>query len=79
MAVDLVSRDNGPVQIFVEGPTPEWALPVPKQVPGAPAGHRRFSFELDGLPPGASPTGSYDLTFTIVEGGRAMEVTTHLD
>jgi hypothetical protein len=54
-------------------------LPIPKPAPGAPAGHRHFSFELDGLPPGASPTGSYDLTFTIVEGGRAMEVTTHLD
>ena len=79
VAVDLTARDNAPVQIFVEGPTPEWALPIPKPAPGAPAGHRHFSFELDGLPPGASPTGSYDLTFTIVEGGRAMEVTAHLD
>ena len=47
--------------------------------PGAPTGHRHFAFDLDGLPPGVSPKGSFDLTFTVVEGGRAMEVTTHLD
>ncbi|MBS0249313.1 MAG: cytochrome C biogenesis protein [Proteobacteria bacterium] len=79
VAVDLLARDNGPVQIFVEGPSPEWALPIPKPAPGAPSGHRHFSFDLDGLPPGVSPKGAFDLTFTVVEGGRAVEVTTHLD
>ena len=79
VAIDLAARDNGPMQIFVEGPTPEWALPVPKPQPGAPTGHRHFSFDLDGLPPGVSPKGAFDLTFTVVEDGRAVEVTTHLD
>ncbi|MFA6266251.1 MAG: protein-disulfide reductase DsbD domain-containing protein [Pseudolabrys sp.] len=79
VAVDLKSNGDAPVAIFVEGPSPEWALPVPKPAQGAPAGHRQFGFELDGLPPGLSPKGSYDLTFTVVEGGRAFEVTTHLD
>jgi DsbC/DsbD-like thiol-disulfide interchange protein len=66
-------------QVFVEGPTPEWALPVPKPAEGAPAGFRRLSCELDGLPPGVNPKGHFDLTFTVVEGERAYETTAHLD
>jgi hypothetical protein len=68
------------VTLFVEGPTAEWALPIPKAAQGAPAGHRHFSFDLDGLPPGVDPTkGPFTLTFTVVEGERAYEVTTRLD
>ena len=77
--VDLKAPAGAPVEIFVEGPTPEWALPIPKPAPGAPDGHRQFGFELDGLPPGVDPKGQFDLTFTVVEGGRAIEVATHLD
>ena len=65
--------------MFVEGPTPEWALPIPKPAPGAPPGHAHFGFELDGLPPGVDPKGPFELTFTIVQGDRATEVKTHLD
>ena len=77
--VDLAATTGQPVELFVEGPTSEWALPIPKPAPGAPAGHQRFSFELDGAPPGANPKGPFDLTFTIVKGGHATEVKTHLD
>ena len=78
--VDLPAPASVPVSIFVEGPTPEWALPIPKAAQGAPAGRRHFSFELDGLPPGVDPNkGPFDLTFTVVEGQRAYEVTTRLD
>jgi DsbC/DsbD-like thiol-disulfide interchange protein len=77
--VDLKMPSSTPVQLFVEGPTPEWALPIPKSAPGAPAGHRQFSFELDGLPPGVDPKGHFELTFTVVEGKRALEVKSHLD
>ena len=77
--VDLKAPAGAPIDIFVEGPTAEWALPIPKPAPGAPQGHRQFGFELDGLPPGVDPKGHFDLTFTIIEGGRASEVTTHLD
>jgi DsbC/DsbD-like thiol-disulfide interchange protein len=77
--VDLKSPDGKPAQLFVEGPTPEWALPVPKPAPGAPQGHRQFAFQLDGLPPGVDPKGHFELTFTLVEGDRAYETKAHLD
>jgi DsbC/DsbD-like thiol-disulfide interchange protein len=77
--VDLKAPAGAPVAVFVEGPTPEWALPIPKPAPGAPAGHRQFSFELDGLPPGVDPRGHFDLTFTVVEGARAIELKSRLD
>jgi DsbC/DsbD-like thiol-disulfide interchange protein len=79
VAVDLKATSDKPVAIFVEGPTPEWALPIPKPAQGAPSGRRHFGFELDGLPPGVSPKGPFELTFTIVEGDTATEVKTHLD
>jgi DsbC/DsbD-like thiol-disulfide interchange protein len=77
--VDLKASGGAPVELFVEGPTPEWALPIPKPAPGAPAGHRQFGFDLDGLPPGVDPKGHFELTFTVVEGEHAIEVKTHLD
>jgi DsbC/DsbD-like thiol-disulfide interchange protein len=79
IAVDFKTSADKPVQLFVEGPTSEWALPIPAPAQGAPAGRRQFGFELDGLPPGVSSKGSFDLTFTIVEGDRALEVKSHLD
>ena len=61
------------VDLFAEGPTPQWALPVPEPIAGAPAGLQRFAFELDGAPPGAS----YDnliITLTAVTPTAAIEV-----
>ena len=52
---------------------PDWALPVPSPVDGAPAGQQRFAFELDGLPPNAKPDGA-TLMLTAVSGGQAIEV-----
>lgn len=77
--VDLTAPAGKPIQLFVEGPSPEWALPIPKPAQGAPAGHQHFAFELDGLPPGVDPKGQFDLTFTVVGGDRPLEVKTHLD
>jgi DsbC/DsbD-like thiol-disulfide interchange protein len=77
--VDLKSPGSNPVQVFVEGPTPEWALPIPKPVPAARQGRQQFAFQLDGLPPGVDPKGHFDLTFTVVEGERAYETKAHLD
>ncbi len=77
--VDLAAPTGQTVELLVEGPTPEWALPIPKPTQGAPPGHQHFGFELDGLPPGVDPKGPFELTFTIVQGDRATEVKTHLD
>jgi len=77
--VDLAAPSGEAVQIFVEGPTPEWALPVPKPAQGAPVGHQYFGFELDGIPPGVDPKGQFELTFTIIRGDQPIEVKTRLD
>ena len=76
--VDVAVPGNGPVDLFAEGPTPEWALPVPEPVAGAPAGLQRFAFVLDGIPPGERADGAR-LTFTLVAPSGAVEVSTHLD
>jgi hypothetical protein len=64
--------------LFVEGPTQQWALPVPTPVDGAPKGLRRFAFDLDGAPTGTKYQGAI-LTMTAVAPGRSIEVATRLD
>jgi DsbC/DsbD-like thiol-disulfide interchange protein len=77
--VDLAAPSDKAIELFVEGPSREWALPIPQPAQGAPAGRRHFCFELDGLPPGVDPKTPFELTFTVVDGDRAVEVKTHLD
>lgn len=76
--VDVVAPDTREVSLFVEGPTPDWALPVPKLLEGGPPGVKRFGFELDGLPPGAKPEGAA-LKLTLVGGDRAYEFNVNLN
>jgi DsbC/DsbD-like thiol-disulfide interchange protein len=76
--VDVAAPEGEPVNLFAEGPSPEWALPVPMPVAGAPSGLHRFAFDLDGLPPGADPHGAV-LTLTASAGGAAIEVKTKLE
>ncbi|HEV7634510.1 MAG TPA: protein-disulfide reductase DsbD domain-containing protein [Bradyrhizobium sp.] len=75
--VDVVSPDNR-VNLFAEGPTPDWSLPVPKLLEHGPPGVKRFTFELDGLPPGANPAGAA-LKLTLVGGDRSYEFNINLD
>jgi len=79
VTVDVPAPAQGPVTVFVEGPTAEWALPIPKPAAQSPPGKREFTFALDGLPPGANPSKPADLTFTVLEEAGAFEVTTRLD
>jgi DsbC/DsbD-like thiol-disulfide interchange protein len=76
--VDVKGPAGDPLELFAEGPTSQWALPLPAKVEGAPPGLQRFAFELDGLPPGASDKGVL-LTFTATTPDRAIEVATRLD
>jgi DsbC/DsbD-like thiol-disulfide interchange protein len=77
VVVDVAAPEGVPVDLFVEGPTPDWSLPLPQQ--GATDGAvRRFEFELEGLPPGAKAEGAA-LTLTAVSADDAIEVIAHLD
>jgi DsbC/DsbD-like thiol-disulfide interchange protein len=74
VTVELAAPAGVAVDLFAEGPTAEWALPVPVPV----AGGRHFTFELDGLPPNTRPDGA-TLTLTAVAGEQAIEVPYRLD
>ncbi len=76
--VDVAAPPGASVDLFAEGPTPQWALPVPAKVEGAPEGISRFAFDLDGLPSGASDRGAL-IVLTAAAQGRAIEVAIRLD
>jgi DsbC/DsbD-like thiol-disulfide interchange protein len=77
--VDVVApSEAGNISLFVEGPTPDWALPVPKLLEHSPPGVKRFTFELDGLPPDTNPEGAA-LKLTLVGGGRSYEFNINLE
>ena len=77
LLVDVATEDEA-VDLFAEGPTPNWALPVPSRVDGAPVGVKRFAFELDGAPPGGKYEGAL-ITLTAVATTAAIEVPIRLD
>jgi DsbC/DsbD-like thiol-disulfide interchange protein len=68
----------GKVDLFAEGPTAEWALPLPAPVQGGEPGTKRFAFELDGLPPGEKPDGA-SIRLTATAGNEAVETVFRLD
>ncbi|MGN6115677.1 MAG: protein-disulfide reductase DsbD domain-containing protein [Nitrobacter sp.] len=79
VTVDVVTPNpKDSVSLFVEGPTPDWALPIPTLVDHAPPGVKRFSFQLDGLPPNTDPEGAA-LKLTLVGGDRAYEFNINLN
>lgn len=81
VVVEVVTPEDTPVDLFVEGPTSDWALPLPEPQSAAvddPPRIRRFAFDLDGLPPGAIAKGA-TLTLTAVSPTNAIEVEAHLD
>ena len=78
IVVDVAAPAGVTPVLLAEGPTAQWALPLPEPVAGAPAGLQRFAFALDGLPPGESGKGA-TLRLTAVAGDNAIEAAFRLD
>ena len=76
--VDVVTPDARDVNLFVEGPSPDWSLPIPKLLEHGPPGVKRFAFQLEGLPPGANPSGAA-LKFTLVGSDHSYEFNINLE
>ncbi len=76
--VEVAAPRGAAIDLFAEGPTEEWGLPVPVAVDGAAGGLQRFMFELDGAPPGVKYEGAR-INLTAVTEGQAIEVPIHLD
>jgi DsbC/DsbD-like thiol-disulfide interchange protein len=75
--VDIAVTAGKPFDLFAEGPTGDWALPLPKLIEQKD-GRARFVIPLEGAPSGASPTpGKLRLTF--VSGDEATESLVPLD
>lgn len=77
VVVDVIASDGKDVDLFAEGPTPDWALPVPKLAKREPTGLQRFTFDLDGLPSGV-PTDAAPLKLTVSNGSMAYEYSVNL-
>ena len=78
LLIDVAAPAGAAVDLFAEGPTDQWALPLPAAVDGAPSGQQRFMLELDGAPPGGKYTDTR-INLTAVSGGDAIEVQVPLD
>ena len=78
IVVEVAAPKDASVDLFVEGPTADWALPLPEPKGTTGSGLRQFLFELDGVPAGKQPEGA-ELTFTLTAGAEAVEVKTRLD
>ena len=76
---EVAAPQGAAIDLFVEGPVPGWTLPLPQEI-GAllrdAYAMRRFTFRLDGVPPGAKVDDATS-TFTAVSPGEAIEVTVH--
>lgn len=64
------------VDLFVEGPDEDWALPLPA-LKKLKDGRAEFLVPVDGVPKGADVAGT-PLRFTLIDGKRAIEVETPL-
>jgi DsbC/DsbD-like thiol-disulfide interchange protein len=76
--VDVAAASADGVDLFAEGPTPDWALPVPSRIASPDAGTLRYQFVLDGLPANTRPEGA-QLKLTLVGPDGAFEYNIRLN
>lgn len=76
--IDIAAQNSTGLELFAEGPTAEWALPVPKRVGSEGKDIARFEFQLDGLPANAKPEGAL-LKLTVVGADGAFEYNVRLN
>ena len=78
VVVDIAAQNSTGLELYAEGPTPEWSLPVPKRIGGDEKDITRFEFQLDGLPAKARPEGA-QLKLTVVGADGAFEYNIRLN
>jgi DsbC/DsbD-like thiol-disulfide interchange protein len=78
VVIDVAAPDDEKVSLFAEGPTPDWSLPPPQLVGPLSPGVKRYTFALDGLPPGAHPEGAA-LKLTLVGAEKSYEFNVNLN
>jgi len=76
--MNIAAQNPAGVQLFAEGPTPDWALPVPKQTDSPDKDLVRFEFKLDGLPSNARAEGAA-LKLTVVGADGSFEYNVRLN
>lgn len=74
--VEARVKDAAGSDLFVEGPTEDWALPLARRQEGA-EGRAVFLVPVDGVPKGADVAAT-GLRFTLIDGLRSTEVNTKL-
>lgn len=75
--IEVAVPAGKPFDLFAEGPTETWALPLPVLIE-AKDGLARFAVPIEGAPPGAAPI-PQNIRLTLVAGGEAIEVEAPLD
>jgi DsbC/DsbD-like thiol-disulfide interchange protein len=78
VVVDIAAQNSTGLELYAEGPTAEWALPVPKRISGEEKDLTRFEFKLEGLPANAKPEGA-QLKLTVVGADGAFEYNVRLN
>ena len=76
LIVDVAAPHGEQVDVFAEGPTPDWSLPLLEANVQA-SGLQRFVFGFD--PPDPKPQAGSLLKFTVVTDRQAIEVSASID
>jgi hypothetical protein len=76
--VEVAVPAGKPFDLFAEGPTAGWALPLPKRIASGD-GRARFAVAIDGAPSDAAGPLPSSLRLTLVAGDDSVEVLAPLD